>query len=79
MTLLVSILAAVLPSIILLWYFHRQDRYPEPFGVMMMTFLLGILVTMLVLTVRLGNYLVAIQAAKAGEIEEREASGDATG
>ena len=51
MTLLVSILAAVLPSIILLWYFHRQDRYPEPLGVMMMTFVLGVLAVIPILLV----------------------------
>ena len=38
-----SILSAILPSIILIWYFRRQDRFPEPIGIMMMTFFLGVL------------------------------------
>lgn len=30
------------PSLILLWYFHRSDRFPEPHGVVWATFALGV-------------------------------------
>ena len=43
MIIFLSILSAVLPSIILLWYFRRQDRFPERFGLMMTPFTLGVL------------------------------------
>ncbi|HYM61213.1 MAG TPA: PrsW family intramembrane metalloprotease [Thermoanaerobaculia bacterium] len=32
---------AIAPAIVLVWYFHRHDRFPEPPGVLWMTFLLG--------------------------------------
>jgi RsiW-degrading membrane proteinase PrsW (M82 family) len=56
MIIFLSVLSAVLPSIILLWYFRRQDRFPEPFGVMMMTFTLGVLSVIPILMV---GYLLA--------------------
>lgn len=34
--------AAVLPALLLLWHFHRKDRYPEPAKVVAVTFALGI-------------------------------------
>jgi RsiW-degrading membrane proteinase PrsW (M82 family) len=42
MIIFLSVLSAVFPSIVLLWYFYRQDRFPEPLGVMLLTFLLGV-------------------------------------
>ncbi len=48
-----SILSAVLPSIILIWYFRRQDRFPEPIGIMMMTFFLGVLSVIPILVIAL--------------------------
>lgn len=32
---------AIAPAIVLVWYFHRHDRYPEPPSVLWMTFLFG--------------------------------------
>ena len=37
--------ATFLPSLLLLWYFIRSDRFPEPTGVLVKTFLLGLLIT----------------------------------
>ena len=66
-----SILSAVLPSIILIWYFRRQDRFPEPFGIMMMTFILGVLSVIPVLAVaiplaNLGNSFPDLQNSAIG-------------
>jgi RsiW-degrading membrane proteinase PrsW (M82 family) len=38
----VSALAAVLPALLLLWYFYTRDVHPEPRGVVLTTFLLGV-------------------------------------
>jgi RsiW-degrading membrane proteinase PrsW (M82 family) len=43
MTIAVSVLGAVLPSLLLLWFFYKRDLYPEPRGVLFKTFLLGVL------------------------------------
>ncbi len=45
--------SAVVPSILLVWYFHSRDAYPEPPRVLWMTFLWGILVTVPILVVAL--------------------------
>ena len=34
--------AAILPSLLLLWHFHRKDRFPEPYKVVIVTFALGV-------------------------------------
>lgn len=34
--------SAVTPSLLLLWYFHSRDHHPEPRGVLLATFLLGV-------------------------------------
>jgi RsiW-degrading membrane proteinase PrsW (M82 family) len=41
--LIISITAAVVPSLLLIWYFYRKDRFPEPQRVVLITFLLGVL------------------------------------
>jgi RsiW-degrading membrane proteinase PrsW (M82 family) len=41
--LIISITAAVVPSLLLLWFFYRQDRFPEPQRVVLVTFFLGVL------------------------------------
>ena len=38
-------LATVLPSIILVYFFVTQDRFPEPKKIIIITFILGILIT----------------------------------
>jgi RsiW-degrading membrane proteinase PrsW (M82 family) len=43
--LIISITAAVVPSLLLIWYFYSQDRFPEPRRVLLMTFFLGVLTT----------------------------------
>lgn len=43
MTIFLTALAAVFPSLLLLWYFHSRDVYPEPPRVLWTTFGLGLL------------------------------------
>lgn len=43
--------SAVVPSLILMWYFHRRDVHPEPLRVLWTTFGLGFLITVPVLVV----------------------------
>lgn len=38
-----TILSAVLPALVLLWYFYRSDLNPEPARGLLITFLLGVL------------------------------------
>ncbi len=45
MTLEFTIIGATLPSLVLLRYFYKNDRYPEPSKVLMVTFGLGVLIT----------------------------------
>lgn len=51
MTLFLSTLAAVIPSLLLLRYFYKRDLNPEPRGAIIKTFLLGILIVIPVLVV----------------------------
>lgn len=44
MNIAITIPAAVIPSLMLLWYFYKRDLNPEPRGVLIKTFLLGILI-----------------------------------
>ena len=37
--------SALVPSLLLMWYFHRRDAFPEPQGVLWTTFGLGVLIT----------------------------------
>jgi RsiW-degrading membrane proteinase PrsW (M82 family) len=43
--LIIAVAAAVVPALLLLWYFYRQDRFPEPQRVVLVTFFLGVLAT----------------------------------
>ncbi len=43
MTIAVSVLGAILPSLLLLWLFYKRDLHPEPRDVLFKTFLLGVL------------------------------------
>lgn len=43
--LFVTVPATVLPSILLLWFFHSRDRYPEPSRVVWATFGYGMAIT----------------------------------
>jgi RsiW-degrading membrane proteinase PrsW (M82 family) len=45
--------SAVVPSLLLIWYFHSRDAYPEPLGVLAKTFVLGVLTIPPVLMVAL--------------------------
>lgn len=44
MTIVLTILSAVIPSLLLLRYFYKRDLNPEPRGVLIKTFILGILI-----------------------------------
>lgn len=44
MTVSVSAIGAILPSFLLLWYFYKHDLHPEPRGVLIKTFLFGVLI-----------------------------------
>jgi len=44
MTNFLTILSAIIPSLLLLWYFYKRDLNPEPQGVLLKTFLYGILI-----------------------------------
>lgn len=48
-TLWITVPAAVIPSVILLWYFYSRDKYPEPPRVVFATFVLGVLTVIPVL------------------------------
>lgn len=37
--------AAVVPSLLILWFFHSRDRHPEPRAVLLRTFWYGVLIT----------------------------------
>lgn len=45
--------SAIVPSLLLIWYFHSRDEYPEPIGVLLKTFFLGVLTIPAVLIVAL--------------------------
>ena len=44
MTIVLTALSAIIPSLLLLWYFYERDLNPEPRAVLIKTFLLGILI-----------------------------------
>lgn len=50
-TIVLTILSAVIPSFLLLWYFYKRDLNPEPRCVLFRTFLLGILIAVPVIIV----------------------------
>ncbi len=43
--------SAIMPSVLLVWFFHRRDLYPEPARVLWTTFFLGVLTVIPVLLV----------------------------
>jgi RsiW-degrading membrane proteinase PrsW (M82 family) len=51
--LFLTIPAAVIPSLLLLWHFYRKDKYPEPPRVVFVTFGLGVLTVIPVVIVAL--------------------------
>jgi len=51
MNIVLTILSAVIPSLLLLWYFYKRDLNPEPRGVLIKTFVLGILIVVPVIIV----------------------------
>lgn len=54
MDLLIAEACAVIPTLLLVWYYYRQDkRKPEPKGLIMIVFGLGIVVTIPVIVVEL--------------------------
>ena len=46
--------SAIAPSLLIVWYFHRRDAYPEPGRVLWATFFLGVLTVAPVVAVELG-------------------------
>jgi protease PrsW len=57
----ITIPAAVLPSLLLLWYFLSRDVNPEPRGAVLKTFGLGVLVVLPVLVVALPVLFLFVQ------------------
>jgi RsiW-degrading membrane proteinase PrsW (M82 family) len=57
----ITVPAAVVPSLVLLWYFHSKDKYPEPASVVWMTFGLGVLSIIPVLLMAFPMVLVLSQ------------------
>jgi RsiW-degrading membrane proteinase PrsW (M82 family) len=53
MTLAISAVGALLPSLLLLWYFYQSDRNPEPRDVLLKTFFLGVLIVVPIIAVTL--------------------------
>src|SRR5262245_49666874 len=44
MTIAISVLSAILPSLVLVWYFHSQDVNRNPGRPVLITFFLGVLI-----------------------------------
>ncbi len=40
---IIPLLAAIVPALVILWYFHSRDAFPEPAGLLWATFGLGVL------------------------------------
>ncbi len=77
MSLAIAIVSAVLPSMLILRYFVKKDRFPEPRRVVLTTFAYGVLVTipvvavalpllLFVTTLGLSPWLVALATAVLG-------------
>lgn len=58
--------SAVTPSLLLLWYFHSRDHHPEPRGVLLATFLLGVAIVVPVALLALPLDLLSAQIADPG-------------
>jgi RsiW-degrading membrane proteinase PrsW (M82 family) len=46
MAIVLAIICAIVPSLLLIWYFYKRDLNPEPREVLIKTFLLGILIVL---------------------------------
>ncbi|NOR65804.1 MAG: hypothetical protein GQ528_00425 [Woeseiaceae bacterium] len=46
MIIVLAIICAIIPSLLLLWYFYKRDLNPEPREVLIKTFFLGILIVL---------------------------------
>ena len=57
MTIVLAIIGAIIPSLLLLWYFYKRDLNPEPRDVLIKTFLLGILIVLPVMIFAFGLLL----------------------
>jgi RsiW-degrading membrane proteinase PrsW (M82 family) len=57
--------AAVLPSLLLIWYFFSRDVFPEPRAVLLKTFALGCLVVIPVLVVAVPLLFLVVQPLSA--------------
>ena len=53
MIIAITALSAIVPSLLLIWYFHSRDVYPEPPRVIWATFGLGVLTVIPILMVAL--------------------------
>ena len=66
MNLLLTVSGAVLPSILLLWYFYKKDLNPEPVKVLRGTFLRGVMIVFPVLV--LAQFLENFAPQQAGPL-----------
>ncbi len=51
MIIVLAIICAIIPSLLLLWYFYKRDLNPEPREVLIKTFFLGILIVLPVMNI----------------------------
>jgi len=56
-------LLAVIPSLLLMWFFHARDRFPEPPGVLWRTFLFGVLTIPAAVAIELALARISIRIA----------------
>ena len=47
--LFITLPAAVIPALVLVWYFVKSDKYPEPVSMILKTFFYGILIVIPIL------------------------------
>ncbi len=48
-----AVIGAIVPALLLVWYFYSRDKNPEPRGVIVTTFVLGVLISIPILLVGL--------------------------
>lgn len=65
--LLIAIVLAVVPSLLLIWYFYSRDVNPEPRSVLIITFILGIVTVAPVLVVALPTLWFVVPMMVYGE------------
>jgi len=51
MIIVLAIICAIIPSLLLCWYFYKRDLNPEPREVLIKTFFLGILIVLPVMNI----------------------------